>query len=58
MAFCEPLTGIKALECPYINWLELVRKIRIEGKSVLSLFVESLRECNFGGRSGVTMAHV
>lgn len=37
--FCEPLAGIRSLESIHINWLDLVRKIRLEGKNVFELFV-------------------
>ena len=55
MEFCEPLAGIKT-ESSHINWLELIKKIRLEGKSIFHLFIENLRKCSFGGRPGITMA--
>lgn len=56
MEFCEPLAGIKKLESNHINWLDLVKKIRLENRSIFELFIEHLGSCNFGGRNGVTMA--
>jgi hypothetical protein len=38
--FCGPLAGIRPLESIHINWLDLVRKIRLEGQSIFSLFIE------------------
>jgi len=58
MTFCEPLTGIRALECPHINWLDLIKDIKVKGKPILTIFVDSLKECNFGGRAGLTMAMI
>ncbi len=56
--FCEPLAGIRSLESIHINWLDLVKKIRLENRSIFSLFVEELRKATFGGREGVTMATI
>ena len=55
--FCEPLAGIRSLDSIHINWLDLVKQIRLEGKSVFSLFVDQLDKSSFGGKSGLTMAN-
>lgn len=54
--FCEPLAGIRSLDSIHINWLDLVRQIRLEGKNLFSLFVDQLEKSSFGGRNGLTMA--
>lgn len=48
--FCEPLAGIRSLETIHVNWLDLVKKIRLENRSIFSLFVEELRKSSFGGK--------
>jgi hypothetical protein len=50
MAFCEPLANIKLVKSQQLNWLELVRKLKLEGKTLFELFVEELKKSNFGGR--------
>lgn len=54
--FCEPLAGIRSLDSIHINWLDLVRQIRLEGKSIFALFIGQLEKSSFGGRNGLTMA--
>jgi hypothetical protein len=54
--FCEPLAGIRSLDSIHINWLDLVRQIRLEGKSIFALFIGQLEKSSYGGRNGLTMA--
>jgi len=56
--FCEPLAGIRSLNTSFINWLDLVREIRIEGKSIFELFMQQLEKSSYGGRDGLAMATV
>jgi|JI61114C2RNA_FD_contig_121_279543_length_8057_multi_4_in_0_out_0_6 hypothetical protein len=57
MAFCEPLANIKLVKSQQLNWLEIVRKLKLEGKTLFELFAEELNKSNFGGREALTMAH-
>lgn len=50
MAFCEPLANIKLPKSQQLNWLEIVRKLKLEGKTLFELFVEELKRSSFGGR--------
>lgn len=51
-----PLAGIPPLDSIHINWLDLVRQIRIEGKSMFAMFIGQLEKSSYGGRNGLTMA--
>lgn len=57
MAFCEPLANIKLVKSQQLNWLEIVRKLKLEGKTLFELFAEELNKSNFGGREALTMAN-
>lgn len=57
MEFCEPLANIKLVKSQQLNWLEIVRKLKLEGKTLFELFVEELNKSNFGGREALTMAN-
>ena len=41
-----------------MNWLDLVRKIRIENKGLFELFLEQLEKSNYGGKEGLNMATI
>lgn len=56
--FCEPLAGMKSLESIHVNWLDLIRQLRLEGKSLFELFVLQLQKSSFGGREGLSSATV
>lgn len=38
------------------DWLLYAKKLFIEGKGLIDLLVDIMRECNYGGREAVLMA--